>query len=105
MLEPRTSPSQAGWRSRRLNGVEARTHEEASDVAVMPSQRAPVTHAHEFVIVISRQIARPRRSCLSSASSNESVARVLNLAREALALSPHSPSWCAPSRCSAAAHL
>ncbi|OXU18082.1 hypothetical protein TSAR_000515 [Trichomalopsis sarcophagae] len=87
MLELRTSPSQASWRSRRPDGVEARTHKEASDVAVMPSRRAPVTHAHEFLIIISRKIARPSRSCLSLANSNESVARVLSLAREALALS------------------
>ncbi|OXU16591.1 hypothetical protein TSAR_015121, partial [Trichomalopsis sarcophagae] len=64
MLEPRTSPSQASWRSRRLDGVEARTHKEASNVAVMQSQKAPVTLAHE------------------------SVAHVLSLAREALSLSP-----------------
>ncbi|OXU18669.1 hypothetical protein TSAR_011865 [Trichomalopsis sarcophagae] len=54
MLEPRTFPSQASWRSRRSDGVAARTHKEASNVAVMLSQRAPVTHAHEFVITISR---------------------------------------------------
>ncbi|OXU32247.1 hypothetical protein TSAR_008068 [Trichomalopsis sarcophagae] len=54
MLELRTSPSQVSWRSRRLDGVEARTHKEASNVAVMLSQRAPVTHAHEFLITISK---------------------------------------------------
>ncbi|OXU29234.1 hypothetical protein TSAR_005745 [Trichomalopsis sarcophagae] len=54
MLEPRTSPSQASLRSGRSDGVKARTHKEASNVAVMLSQRAPVTHAHEFLITISK---------------------------------------------------
>ncbi|OXU19982.1 hypothetical protein TSAR_009344, partial [Trichomalopsis sarcophagae] len=89
MLEPRTSPSQASWRSRRLDGVEARTHKEASNVAVMLSQKALVTLAHEFVITILRRIARLQRNCLSLASANESVARVLSLTREALSLSLH----------------
>ncbi|OXU17929.1 hypothetical protein TSAR_009786, partial [Trichomalopsis sarcophagae] len=54
MLESRTSPSQASWRSRRLDGVEARMHKEASNVAVLLSQKAPLTLAHEFVILILR---------------------------------------------------